>query len=56
MYCPIAKQISDHVNQDDSICPECECFAEEKHNTYGSWIECTNQQCGWSTDIDDGDE
>lgn len=52
MTCGISNQIAEHCNEDESICPECESWMEEKHLMgCNDWLECSNEQCGHTIDL-----
>ncbi len=39
----IANQISEHCDEEWEVCIACgEATLEEKSNTYGEWVECSN--------------
>jgi hypothetical protein len=55
--CHVANQISAHCDEDTTYCPECDSWMEEKTLIDGShWLECVNQQCGETIDLNKEDD
>ena len=53
--CYISNQIAEYCDQDEGCCPECGCTLTEKYVVGAHWLECDNEQCGHTIDLDDFD-
>ncbi|MCH8326556.1 MAG: hypothetical protein IIB83_08380 [Bacteroidetes bacterium] len=52
MTCGIQKQIAKHCDEDETLCPECESWMEEKFLMGGiKWLQCVNPQCAHTIDL-----
>ena len=51
--CYVSNQIADYCNEpDEEYCPECESQVTEQYFCGNTWLECDNQQCGYTSEED----
>ena len=49
-HCHVSNQIANHCNEEEATCTDCGSQLEEKSNVYGTWFECTNNDCDYETE------
>jgi len=47
----IENQIAEYCDEQESICPMCESWMEEKFRNEHNWLECSNELCGHEIDL-----